>query len=135
MTTKKASILAVLFFLMYIIMLIIGSWGFFIHGGVFWVWNLWPTWIRIFIWIPIVGLIASKMMIIYRLWQDYEKLKSVIVGLVGIALLYCMIRFPWFFLILLFLAIFIPLLAMVGVVSRELRYNPIIIIIIGPFDD
>ena len=118
-----------------IYLLIIGSWGFFVHGGDFWVWKLWPTWIKISIWIPIAGLIASKLILIYLLWQEDEKVKSVLVGLVGIALLYCMIRFPWFFLILLFLAIFIPLLAMVGVVSRELRYNPIIIIIIGPFED
>ena len=134
MTTKRASILAVTFFLAYIVLLIIGSWGFFIHGGDFWVWKLWPTWIRICIWIPIVGLIASKLMLVYLLWKDDEKLKSSLVTLFGAALLYCMRRFPWFFLILLFLAVIIPLLAMLGVVSKEIRYN-LIIIIIGPIED
>jgi len=133
MTTKKASILAVVFFIAYIVMLIIGSWRFFIRGGDFWVWKLWPTWIKISIWIPIAGLIVSKLMLVYLLWKD-EKLKSILVAFFGAALLYCMISFPWFFLILLFLGVIIPLLAMLGVVSKETRYN-LIIIIIGPFED
>ena len=135
MTTTKASVLAALSFLAYMIMLIVGSWGFFIHGGYFWVWNLWPSWVRIFIWGPIAVLIASKVILTYLLWKDDEKVKSVLVGLAGATLLYCMIRFPWFFLILLFLAVIIPLLAMLGVVNREIKYNPIVIIIIGPFED
>ena len=135
MTTRKASILAAIFFLAYIVMLIVGSLGFFMHGGNFTDWNLWPTWVRTYIWIPMAGLIASKLIIIYLLWKDDEKLKSALLGLAGVALLFCMISFPWFFLILLFLAVLTPILAMAGIGSREITDSIIIIIIIGPLGD